>query len=236
MVVYGRSRHPGTIDPLAMPTSYLNTILEDSPVAVWPLAGGSGTELIATRDFTMTGSPSAQTGGPDNTSTGFDGSTQYGNTASASALAPSGDITFEAWAYLASESTGNIMGAAPSTGNPFAWLFDLSGGKWRAAIGQSSGSPYLDATDPSSITTGVWYHLAATLSGTTLTLYVNGSSVASDSSTTGSRYTGSIPVHIARYNSTWPTPKFNGRLAYTAFYGSALSAGRIAAHAAAGVA
>ena len=232
MVAYGRTRQSGKIDPSALPTPYLNMILADSPVAVWPLAGGSGAELIAARDFTLTGSPSAQTGGPDNTSTGFDGSTQYGQTASASQLAPSGDITFEAWAYLAATTDTTVLGAVAASGNTFAWLFYISLGKWWAAIGQSNGSPHLDASSPSSVVAETWYHLAATLSGTTLTLYVNGSVVASNSSTTGSRYTGSIPVHVGRYNSTWPTPKFNGRLAYAAFYGSALSAGRIAARAA----
>ena len=231
MVAYGRSRNPGVMDQLVKSASYRNLILADSPVAVWPLAGGSGAELIAARDFTLTGSPSAQTGGPDNTSTGFDGSTQYGQTASASQLAPSGDITYEVWAYPNAGTDVSVVGAVGASGESFAWLFDIVGGKWRAAIGQSNGSPHLDASSPSSVLQR-WYYLAATLSGTTLTLYVNGSVVASDSSTTGSRYTGSIPVHVGRYNSTWPTPKFNGRLAYAALYGSALSAGRIAARAA----
>lgn len=101
-----------------------------------------------------------------------------------------------------------------------------------AGSGQSSGLPHLDASSPSSVLTATWYYLAATLSGTTLTLYVNGASVSSDSSTAGSRYTGSIPVHVGRYNSTWPTPKFNGRLAYAALYGSVLSPEQIAARAA----
>ena len=232
MVAYGRSRNPGVIDQLAKSTSYRNLILADSPVAVWPLAGGSGAELIAARDFTLTGSPSAQTGGPGNTSTGFDGSTQYGQTASASALAPSGDITYEVWAYPDAGTDVDVVGAVGASGNSFAWLFDIAGGKWRAAIGQSSGSPHLDASSPSSVLTATWYYLAATLSGTTLTLYVNGASVSSDSSTAGSRYTGSIPVHVGRYNSTWPTPKFNGRLAYAALYGSVLSPEQIAARAA----
>ena len=232
MVAYGRTRQSGKIDPSALPTPYLNMILADSPVAVWPLAGGSGAELVAARDFTLTGSPSAQTGGPDNTSTGFNGSTQYGQTASASQLAPSGDITYEVWAYPNAGTDVSVVGAVGASGPSFAWLFDIVGGKWRAAIGQSNGSPHLYASSPSSVLTATWYYLAATLSGTTLTLYVNGSVVASGSSTTGSRYTGSIPVHVGRYNSTWPTPKFNGRLAYAALYGSALSAGRIAARAA----
>lgn len=239
MTNYSRLRTPGAIDSVVSSTEYLAAILVDNPIAVWPLAGASTTESVSGRSISFNGTPTSTTGPPTTpsiaTATAFAGAfSQYGNVAANPVFGPSGDITWEAWVLRASGSAGvSVCGASPNSGNPCAWGIDTQGAgssnKWRGFITDSAGNPYVAAADTSTITLGTWYHLAVTLLGTTLTLYVNGAPV-STSGPSGTRYApGSVPVQIARYNSTF-TQYFTGSIAYLAFYGAALSAARVASH------
>lgn len=237
MTAYGRQRQPGKIDPLAVSIGYATVVLGDAPVAFWRLNDASAVDSVAGRDVTWGNGPTAADG-PVGVAraTAFNGTSQYGQTASASALVPTGDISIETWAYLTSTSgSRSVLGATPTTGNPIAWGFDLSSGKWRFILGDGAGNPYASISDPADAVTGQWYHLVGTFqaSGTASKLYVNGAQVASSTSTAGTRYTTPCPVQIGRYNQTW-SQFFPGRLAACALYNAVLSAAQVTNHYSAG--
>ncbi len=83
------------------------------------------------------------------------------------------------------------------------------------------------ATAPTAATTA-WTYLVLTKAGTTLTLYVNGTAVAS-ATVTGTVNTSTNILAIGRLGSS-NSEYFNGSVDEVAVYASALSAGRIAAH------
>lgn len=239
MTAYGRQRQPGKIDPAAVSVDYATVVLGDGPVAFWRLNDTSTVDSVAGRDITWGSSPSAAAGpaGVDRASA-FNGTSQYGTTASASALVPTGDVTIEAWANLTSTSgTRSAFSAIPATGNPACWTIDLIGGKWRFLLGDTGGGTYASRSDPSPASTGLWYHIVGTFatSGTVTKLYINGTEVASTASTTSTRYTAASPVQIARYNQTWGQ-FFPGSLAGLALYDKVLTPAQILNHYSAGAA
>lgn len=88
-------------------------------------------------------------------------------------------------------------------------------------------------TSPLSYADGNAHHAAVTFDGTTLTLYVDGASVASTPASLG---VASDPVSIGGYSRPPGTQAtFTGTLAHAAYWNTALSAARVAAHAAAGL-
>lgn len=218
-------------------SAYAQQVLLDSPVGFWPLdrvntldLSGNGRHLATTE-----GTPTAHSDLAP--STLFSGSGQSLYTAAATALAPSGDLSWEIWAKKTS-GTGlySVFGAA-SSGNPLPWGFDTAGNVWRAFLGDSAGNAAQLAVDPTTIVNGRWYHLAATLNGTTISLYVNGAVVASNSTVSSTRVSNGATarnVFVGRYNLSF-SQYFPGALFGAAFYGSALSAARVQAHYQAGI-
>ena len=88
-----------------------------------------------------------------------------------------GDFTIEAFVYL------NAVSATPSTvvgtwlgTSSFGWLLQLNSTTLTFAWGTSGGSS-TSYSPSSTFTTGTWYYLAVTRSGTNLKLFVNGSQV-----------------------------------------------------------
>lgn len=242
MVALPQRRVPGKIDPLATALDvYLAEVLADSPIGYWPLAAGSGVDVVGGRDATMTGSPTSQAGptGVAGQASGFDGTSQYGRTSTSTVFTPNGDITFEVWAKTSNPvDEGFLLGAIAPSGSQYSWFINWYLDKIEASIGRSgSGYGYLYATTPSALAVDQWHHFAATLTGTTLRLYTNGTQVGSTSTTTGTRATGSAHhVSIANFNASYMGAAHLAKatIARAAFYGSALSATRIAAHYSAG--
>ena len=129
----------------------------------------------------------------------FDGSGDYLNTTSTQVI-PSGSFTVEAWAYLTTTSTGVTVVAQGTSGNGARFSLGIEGGLWWAQIGSAT----INAGTP---VTNTWTHLAVTFNGSTLTLYVNGTSVGTASTSTNAQNTtlriGSLgPVDWSTYY--WP--------------------------------
>jgi hypothetical protein len=116
----------------------------------------------------------------------FDGSGDYLETTS-SQIIPSGNFTIEAWAYITSNSsTQTIVAQGTGVGDgarTWMGIENSSGAKWAVQVGGtqaiSSVTPVLNA----------WHHLAMVYNGSTIKMYLNGTEIASASSTTNASNT-----------------------------------------------
>jgi hypothetical protein len=174
-----------------------------------PLTAVSNTALLtcqsnrfrdaSTNNFAITrnGDVSVQTFSPFATTTAyspathggsafFDGSGDYLETTS-SQIIPSGNFTIEAWAYITnSSSTQTIVAQGTGVGDgarTWMGIENSSGAKWAVQVGGtqaiSSVTPVLNA----------WHYLAMVYSGSTIKMYLNGTEIASASSTTNASNT-----------------------------------------------
>ena len=109
----------------------------------------------------------------------FDGTGDY---LSGTILAAgTGDLTYEAWVYVTDRSLARLVLTTRSgnTSDGFQVLVD-SGGEVRLGY---AGSNFIN-TAAGSITVGQWYHIAATRKSGTITLWINGVSVATAANST----------------------------------------------------
>ncbi len=149
---------------------------------------------------------------------------------------PSGNLTMSAWVKVASgySSGGEIVGFASSQrGTPGSWApnlwMDNSG---HIAAGLYANSVVQVATSSGTYNDGNWHYVVASFSTTTgLTLYVDGSSVASNSSaTSGQSYAGYWTIGWAYGLDYPPVPSsyyLAGSLAEVAVFPAALSSSQV---------
>ena len=250
MVVYGRSRHPGTIDPLAMPTSYLNTILEDSPAGLWMLDDTSGTTANDMSGNARHGAYIA----------GFTlGQAGPGRVGSAVALTGEGSgtgrVTFPASAVsaLASDFTMGILVKLDAAGDAWNLLSVVSATQYAQPIQISYGSATMTTnkltvnigssgsaettlwTDTGSDQGTGWHHIALRASSTTYSLFVDGASIASRTDGAARASSGDV-LSLGRRTASSTQRGRSGKYAGLYVVGSALSDATIATHAAAGLA
>ena len=145
----------------------------------------------------------------------FDGSSDYvsiddaslnGSIPSASSGAPD-DFTISTWIYLQSTSGRQPIVSKQGTteaGNVRGFLFSATNGglEFELFKNDSDDTDLLSATGLMSVNT--WYHVAATYDYVTdgtsvMTLYIDGSSVASTSVAVGPAQANSQPLDIGRY-------------------------------------
>ncbi|MGD0386339.1 MAG: LamG-like jellyroll fold domain-containing protein [Solirubrobacteraceae bacterium] len=169
-------------------------------------------------------------------STSFNGSTGMLETEEKLNSPASGNFTLSAWFKVASgySSGGEIIGFANTqTGTPASWApnlwMDNSG---HIAAGETTGSTKEVATTSAVYNTGNWYYVVASFSSSTgLTIYVNGSSVATNSSaTSATAYTGYWTLGWAYGSGYTPTPTsyyLAGSLAEVAVFPAALSSAQV---------
>lgn len=116
------------------------------------------------------------------------------------------DYTFECWVrFNALPSSGAFMMLATGDGNRYFGLLNNSGTqRWESSV--MTGSNQYVARYTPTITTGVWYHIALVKSGSTLTLYHNGTSqtattIAGTMTSTSTLFTSSTNI-LGAYTSS----------------------------------
>jgi hypothetical protein len=112
----------------------------------------------------------------------FNGSTDYLQTPSSPVITLNGNFTIECWVYFNNVSSAQPIisyGTSGSASN-LLFLFNTSVGlRWYF----SGGTVDINQGSTSGWSASTWYHVAAVRSGSTLTLYRNGTSIASGTTT-----------------------------------------------------
>lgn len=211
---------------------YRSTVLAAGPVAYWRL-GGTGSTVAAETGTSgtavggVTATAGALTGDPDG-ARDFDGSTGRVDVASSPALNMTGDLTVEAWVRPDRVHSGVVVQKGGPRGYP-EWQYRLgmtSGGQWRGTV--FMGSTARAVTAPGSAAIGKWTHLVLTRSGDTMTIFVDGTAVAT-ASAVGSLNVSSFDLAIGRSGES-TTSYFDGALDEVAVYDRALDAATVRAH------
>jgi hypothetical protein len=108
----------------------------------------------------------------------FDGTTDYLTVAANTAFVfGSGNFTVEAWIYPTSYPSDAFVISNLSSGDT-SWAFEIFGGNIRFT---GWATVWLSATQPS---TGAWHHVAVSRSGTTLSMFIDGTRVATTTNST----------------------------------------------------
>lgn len=224
---------------LATVTNYpLNIIQDAGPVGYWrlddpvasttafdssPWASSSFPKLPATVHGTVTfGTTGAMTG---STGATFNGSTGYLEVANTASLQRVGDLTIEFWLKTASLAAAQVIVSKGTTGE-YHVLLNTNG-----SVSLLMGPAYNTVVIPaSSISTGIWYHVAIvrTLVGKTVNAYLNGVNKFSGTYTT----TPSTTTNVLRIGTSSPSTGsfYNGVLDEVALYARALSATQVSNH------
>jgi len=109
----------------------------------------------------------------------FDGSSNF--TSSTSQIVPTGSFTVECWVYVTSTSNQAFV-AQGTSGNAARFSLAIDANLWWTQIGNASiniGTPIINT----------WNYIAVTFNGSTLTLYVNGTSIGTVSTSTSAQNT-----------------------------------------------
>ena len=226
-------------------TSLDQAILSDSPDAYWRLgdASGSGTAASGLASGGAAGTASNVTfgvdAGPgtvDPTKAGkFNGTSSKVTLPNANVPSGTGALSVDAWvkpaaigAYQMIVTKDTSNGA---TNNPYELRLDPSG---HVQFLQSNGTVYT-ATSTSTLTAGTWYEVTATKTGSGLVqLYINGTADGANVAFPGTMSTNTLDalIGVRNDNGLW----FNGDIADVSISSQTLTADRVAARYAAGVA
>ena len=208
-------------------------------VGWWP-GEGNAQDLAGTNNGSLQGGAIASAIGIVGQAFQFDGVNSYVQIPDAPALKPA-NLTIEAWVRFASLDSSGV-GAPPGDQyivfkqNSHQYYFegyDLSktrlGGTdvFRFEIGSASGAE-IEIDSTTSLTTNVWYHVAAVRAANFIQLYVNGNLEAQSSVSFPQDY-GSLPLFLGTSGASYWDRKLNGALDEVSLYNRALSPSEIAA-------
>jgi hypothetical protein len=152
----------------------------------------------------------------------FDDSTNYFSITSASHLQPTTGITIAAWIKGDLWGTGSNVDTIARKGDngPNNYSLSIAGGQVSLCLDESDSAGTRSTT---TLSTGQWYHVAATWDGSTVSIYVNGA-LDNSASRSGTIGTDTRPLHIGGRSGA---DLFNGMIRDIRLYNRALSANDI---------
>ena len=109
----------------------------------------------------------------------FDGADDFLQVADSASISITGDMTIALWLNVTSVGAAGqwrgLLNKSPvGSTTPGPYQFWLNQGNLVPAFGRGDGTSNDFAFGVASISTGVWQHFAVTMSGTTVTMYLNG--------------------------------------------------------------
>lgn len=156
---------------------------------------------------------------------GFDGVASYIDAGTSTHLKATEDVTLSAWVRWNS-GTGYIIGKGAGNDYTQMWYLRVNSNGTIEFIGGNATSNGIafDLVTTSTITAGLWNHLVAEISGTTATIYINGT-LSSSASIVGERQSNDGNVYIGRRVDGFAP--FNGMLDDVRIYHRSLSVNEI---------
>jgi hypothetical protein len=193
----------------------------------YPLTADAN-DVVGTTNGTATNVTFATSGGK--TYSVFNGSSSKIDLGAGAFNFGTGDLTVSGWIYFITIPSGSssawILGRGVTSATTPAYSgFGLAGYSSTAYWYTGGGGAYSNATD--TITTGQWYHMVGTRSGTTTKLYIDGALVSTV--TTPSVYDVDNALNAAIgaiYTTGWFTPT-DGYIWDTAVWSRELSAAEV---------
>lgn len=213
-------------------SGYEAQVLADNPVLYWRLGEASGTvaEAKIGSDGDYVNAPTLGIAGPladFDTAVTFNGSDECAELASTPVSAAPWSV--ECWVKSANLSQQKVIVALGADDGGVSIAQGNVGGASADIQIIRHGLGWVDSTI-NFADTNTWYHIVATFDGTTLVVYVNGSSVYSGATTFNA------PTARVSVGCQWTTPAgarqrfFGGTIDEVAIYNTVLSATRVAAH------
>ena len=158
----------------------------------------------------------------------FDGTDDYMDLGTTSALNPTSSLTVSAWVKADSHTNtsgvyDSIYSSSKDSGGAnggFVLVNNLN--KWKCYF--YSGTTWYAVESDNNVVDGQWYHLASTWDGTTAKLYVNGSVQTSTASVSSITYFTAVSAKVGSY---YTGSYLNGLIDEVSLFDSALSASDI---------
>lgn len=249
---YGKAQSQTNHLTVVTPSAYGATVVLDSPASYWPLSetvdptafdysgGGNNGTQNGTLALGVAGPrpPTYQGFQAGKLAYQFDGTGGYIDCGTAASLSGTTDFTLEVWINTTNTASSMILQQRTTGGSGYDGEYMLKvNGNGTVAFMVYGGGYQFDFSSPATsprVSDGKWHHVAAVRSGTNGIIYVDGSALATSSSSTTLRYlTGTLPVVIGK-DFRDDNSYFNGQMCDVAIYSHALSATRIASHAVTG--
>ena len=139
------------------------------------------------------------------------------------------NFTFQAWVKLTTLPTGGsylLTNAYSGATYPSVQVYIFDTGVVRFQFYTSNTAGGAQTLDGPTLSTGTWYHLAFTYDGSTMTIFQNGSSVAT-LSTSGSPFTNGYSVSVGSYRPYASGYFVDGRAWDMALWHRALTAAEV---------
>lgn len=143
----------------------------------------------------------------------FDGTGDYLTVPHNSAFSANADFTAECWLRMAQLNRLQFIAdkrSSTSINSEWFWYIGSDNKIAAALFNTSSGGVYLNVLSSSALLINTWYHIAFTLAGTTLRLFVDGTLEATSSTPTGTYATNTNQLTIGRDIATVPGRDLNG--------------------------
>jgi hypothetical protein len=238
----------GSADATAATSQYGRAVLDDAPIAYWrmvfddaglvPNVIKNAPALTRTTADPATGFRSAQSplaNEPGDRAIELAGGALKSANAELYEFNGAKDFTVECWAKLNGDSNEPVpvLGKAAFTSlilvsgtNGYAIIFDPKANKPRGFYGNGGGS--VELLPARTTTLGEWHHYAMVNAGTLVTLFVDGESFVSK--TSSGRPTDKLGKPFIAGGINGISQRFNGSLDEVAIYDKALTDERVAAH------
>jgi RHS repeat-associated protein len=220
-------------------TPYKDVVLGDSPAAYWRLGEAVGASSAADSASspdagTYTNIPTLGQWGPlsgdPDRAVRLDGWGAFVDVPDAAKLKPASAFSLEAWVKTTA-ANGVVVDKPYAAGSTVSYSLSVAAGKAKLAVNLSGGAYSISST--ASINDGQWHQLVGTFASSTLKLYLDGASAATDVSTSGSLQYSSLHLQIGRFDASGGN-YLSGWADEIALYPAALSAAQVSAHYAAG--
>ena len=212
----------------------------------WWAGDGNASDQTGANNGTLQSSATATGTGMVGQCFTFNGSSAYVSIPDSAGLHPT-NFTVEAWVEFSSlDSTASGNSPAGSQYIVFkqnSQTYNFEGialCKYRTSSGDvfkltvtSASAQSASVSSTTTISTNVWYHIAAIRNGSTLQLYVNGQLQAQTSVSFAQNY-GTLPLYFGTSGQSYWDHKFAGNLDEVTLYSRALASNEISAIYAAG--